>query len=289
MLHIEFTSAKFLPYLPEAYQANPGVYGFELALWLSQALMRANIPTSYPIGEDWGWLIEYIDGDAEFMLGCGSQAAAGEAYTGQPIDWYIFIKQHRSLKQRLLGSAAPALAAMLREAILTALRAEGITPKSQSQTRDANNQVNESSLAPYQADTFPRNVTPTTSTPPEISQGELYWLQVAAPGATEPGYPHPHVVLQENLLNHSRLNTVVVCGLTSNLKRATEPGNILMEVGEANLTRQSVIIVSQLSTVEKTVLGEYIGALSPQRIEQIWAGLRFQQRAFLGRNRNAGG
>ena len=97
------------------------------------------------------------------------------------------------------------------------------------------------------------------------------------------------MVLQENLLNHSRLNTVVVCGLTSNLKRATEPGNILLEVGEANLTRQSVIIVSQLSTVEKTVLGEYIGALSPQRIEQIWAGLRFQQRAFLGRNRNAGG
>ena len=241
------------------------------------------------MGRKIDWLIEYIDGDAEFMLGCGSQAAAGEAYTGQPIDWYIFIKQHRSLKQRLLGSAAPALAAMLREAILTALRAEGITPKSQSQTRDANNQVNESSLAPYQADTFPRNVTPTTSTPPEISQGELYWLQVAAPGATEPGYPHPHVVLQENLLNHSRLNTVVVCGLTSNLKRATEPGNILLEVGEANLTRQSVIIVSQLSTVEKTVLGEYIGALSPQRIEQIWAGLRFQQRAFLGRNRNAGG
>ena len=143
MLHIEFTSAKFLPYLPEAYQANPGVYGFELALWLSQALMRANIPTSYPIGEDWGWLIEYIDGDAEFMLGCGSQAEAGEAYTGQPIDWYIFIKQHRSLKQRLLGSAAPALAAMLRDAILTALQAEGITPKSQSPARDANNQVNE--------------------------------------------------------------------------------------------------------------------------------------------------
>ena len=283
MLHIEFTSAKFLPYLPEAYQANPGVYGFELALWLSQALMRANIPTSYPIGEDWGWLIEYIDGDAEFMLGCGSQAEAGEAYTGQPIDWYIFIKQHRSLKQRLLGSAAPALAAMLRDAILTALQAEGITPKSQSPARDANNQVNETAPAPHQADLSPQNVTPTTSTLREISQGELYWLQVAAPGAAEAGYPHPYVVLQADLLNHSRLNTVVVCGLTSNLKRATEPGNILLEVGEANLTRQSVIIVSQLSTVEKTALGEYIGALSGQRIEQIWAGLRFQQRAFFAR------
>lgn len=283
MRHIEFTSAKFLPYLPEAYQANPGVYGFELALWLSQALMRANIPTSYPSGEDWGWLIEYIDGDAEFMLGCGSQAEAEAAYTGQPIDWYIFIKQHRSLKQRLLGSAAPALEAMLHEAILTALQAEGITPKSQSPAHDENSQVNVTSPAPQQADPSPQNVTPTIGAPREISQGDLYWLQVAAPGATEPGYAHPHVVLQDDLLNRSRLDTVVVCGLTSNLKRATEPGNILLEVGEANLTRQSVIVVSQLSTVEKTALGEYIGTLSPQRIEQIWAGLRFQQRAFFVR------
>ncbi len=135
--------------------------------------------------------------------------------------------------------------------------------------------------APNQEHTAPP--TPKQPTNREISQGELYWLQVAAPGATEAGYPHPHVVLQSDLLNRSRLDTVVVCGLTSNLKRATEPGNILLEVGEANLTRQSVIVVSQLSTVGKTALGEYIGTLSPQRIEQIWAGLRFQQRAFFAR------
>lgn len=128
MFDIEFTSAKFLPFLPEACQVNPGVYGFELALWLSQALVRANLPTSYPMSEDWGWFIEYIDGDAEFMIGCASQSAPEEGYKGEPITWQIFLKQHLSLKQRLTGAAVPGIAATLGQAILTALREEGIDP-----------------------------------------------------------------------------------------------------------------------------------------------------------------
>jgi len=128
MLSIEFESAKFLPYLPESSQANPGAYGFELALWLSQALMRAGIVTSYPLGEDWGWFIEYLAGEAEFMIGCGSRADAGEGYTGQPIAWHVFIKQQLSLRQRLTGGAAPQVVATLAQAIQTALAAEGITP-----------------------------------------------------------------------------------------------------------------------------------------------------------------
>jgi mRNA interferase MazF len=85
-------------------------------------------------------------------------------------------------------------------------------------------------------------------------------------------YTHPHVVIQENTLD-----TVVVCALTSNLKRAKEPGNVLLEEGETNLPRQSVVMVSQVSTVEKRQLGEYIGTLTEQRIHQILAGMRFLQ------------
>jgi hypothetical protein len=128
MLSIEFESAKFLPYLPESSQANPGAYGFELALWLSQALMRAGIATSYPLGEDWGWFIEYLAGEAEFMIGCGSRADTGEGYTGKPIAWHIFIKQQLSLRQRLTGGAAPEVVATLSQAIQAALAAEGIVP-----------------------------------------------------------------------------------------------------------------------------------------------------------------
>ena len=126
MASIEFTSATFLPVLPEDCQVNPGAYGFELAWWLAQALARSGVVTSYPVGEDWGWLIEYSEGDAEFMIGCGSQSDPGEGDGCQPVAWSVFVRQVRSLKQRLQGRSAPAIAARLTAAIVTALRAEGI-------------------------------------------------------------------------------------------------------------------------------------------------------------------
>jgi mRNA interferase MazF len=66
--------------------------------------------------------------------------------------------------------------------------------------------------------------------------------------------------------------------LTTNSKRANVPGNVLLEAGEANLSRQSIVVVSRVSTVAKTELGEYIGSLSRPRIDQILAGMRFLQR-----------
>ena len=98
-----------------------------------------------------------------------------------------------------------------------------------------------------------------------------------------PGHPHPHVVVQDDVFNHSRINTVVVCALTSDLTRATEPGNVLLEPGEGNLERQSVIVVSQVSSLYKARLGARIGVLSSARIEQILAGMRFQQASFFNR------
>lgn len=73
------------------------------------------------------------------------------------------------------------------------------------------------------------------------------------------------------------LNKVVVCALTSNLKRAKEPGNVLLEEGESNLPKQSVVVVSHTSTVEERQLGEYIGTLTEVRIGQVMAGMRFLQ------------
>ena len=111
-----------------------------------------------------------------------------------------------------------------------------------------------------------------------INQGDVYWVLLERPAESQPGYPHPHVVIQENVINHSRISTVVVCALTTNQKRAKALGNVLLEAGEANLPKQSVVVVSQVSTVEKTQLGEYIGSLTPQRIDQILAGMQFIQR-----------
>lgn len=114
-----------------------------------------------------------------------------------------------------------------------------------------------------------------------IQQGSIYWLDNSV--ELEPGVAHPHVVIQDNLFNHSRISTVVVCALTSNIKRVNIPGNVLLESGEANLPRQSVVEVSKVSTVEKALLGEYIGSLTEERIHQILDGMRFQQTSFFKR------
>lgn len=112
----------------------------------------------------------------------------------------------------------------------------------------------------------------------EVNQGDIYWVQLEESSEPETGYIHPHVVIQDNVINRSRINTVVVCALTTNLEQAKAPSNVLLEVGEANLPRQSIVVVSQVSTVDKTQFGEYIGSLTQQRIGQILAGMRFLQR-----------
>ncbi len=116
-----------------------------------------------------------------------------------------------------------------------------------------------------------------------INQGDIYWLNPDPSRTPESDYAHPHVVIQDDVINHSRVSTLVVCALTSNLQRRTEPGNVLLDPGEGNLPKQSVVVVSQVDSVEKTQLGEYIGSLGVQRISQILAGMRFQQTSFFTR------
>jgi mRNA interferase MazF len=102
-----------------------------------------------------------------------------------------------------------------------------------------------------------------------INQGDVYWVELSDPEDLETGYRRPHVVLQNNLFNHSKIRTVVVCALTSNLKRAESPGNILLDKKEANLPQQSVINMSQIFTVYKSQLTEYVGTLSRKRVRQM--------------------
>lgn len=107
-----------------------------------------------------------------------------------------------------------------------------------------------------------------------IRQGEVYWIDLGEPAGSEPGYRHPHVVIQNNVFNRSRIGTVIVCVITSNLSRAAAPGNVLLEAGEANLPRPCVVNVSQLFTVDKQSFGQKIGVLSKERVQQVIDGIR---------------
>jgi len=107
-----------------------------------------------------------------------------------------------------------------------------------------------------------------------IAQGDVFWLDAGAPRGSGPGFRRPHVVVQNDVFNASRIQTTVLCAVTSNLARAKAPGNLLLQKGEANLPRPSVVNVSQVVTVDKSVLREKIGTLSRQRVREIIPGLR---------------
>jgi mRNA interferase MazF len=106
-----------------------------------------------------------------------------------------------------------------------------------------------------------------------IQQGDIYWIDLGQPIGSEPGYIRPYVVIQNDVLNRSQIRTVIVCALTTNLRRARAPGNVLLEPDEADLPEQSVVNVSQVFTVDKALLNDKIGSLSRQRIQEVLAGL----------------
>jgi mRNA interferase MazF len=116
-----------------------------------------------------------------------------------------------------------------------------------------------------------------------VNRGDLFWVPPDPSRGSVPGVAHPHLVVQDDLFNHSRISTVVVCALSSNIGRVTEPGNVLLELGEGGLSKQSVVIVSQVSSIYKARLGERIGALSDERVAQVLAGMRFLQASFFNR------
>ncbi|HET9911170.1 MAG TPA: type II toxin-antitoxin system PemK/MazF family toxin [Anaerolineales bacterium] len=105
-----------------------------------------------------------------------------------------------------------------------------------------------------------------------IKPGDIFWVSPSDSNRIASHHTHPYVVIPDDTST-----MVTVCALTSNLKHAKEPGNVLLDEGEANLSRQSVVVASRVFMVDKTQLGKYIGTLTEQRIHQVLAGMRFVQ------------
>ena len=95
-----------------------------------------------------------------------------------------------------------------------------------------------------------------------IRRGEIWWAELPEPSASEPGYRRPVVVVQSDDFNRSRIRTVVAVVLTTNLRLAAAPGNVLITAGDTRLPRDSVVNVSQIVTLDKAFLTERIGRLS---------------------------
>jgi mRNA interferase MazF len=107
----------------------------------------------------------------------------------------------------------------------------------------------------------------------EITQGDVWWAELAEPAGSGPGYRRPVVVVQGNALNRSRIATVVCVPLTSNLTWAEAPGNALLTARTTGLPRDSVANTAQIVALDRSVLDEHVGRLGPRQIAQILHGV----------------
>jgi mRNA interferase MazF len=108
----------------------------------------------------------------------------------------------------------------------------------------------------------------------DIRQGQVYWIDFGPVAGSAPAERHPCVVVQNDVFNRSAIQTSVVCLITSNLRRANAPGNVLLKKGEANLPKASVVNVSQILTVDKAELAECSGNLSGAAAQAVRDGLQ---------------
>lgn len=106
-----------------------------------------------------------------------------------------------------------------------------------------------------------------------IEQSEVWWADLEEPTGSEPGYRRPIVIVQCDAINRSRIATVVCVPLTSNLKWAGAPGNVLLPKAETGLNRDSVANVSLIVALDKDVLTERVRKLPRRRLELILAGI----------------
>ena len=107
-----------------------------------------------------------------------------------------------------------------------------------------------------------------------MRRAEIWWATLRPPARSEPGYQRPVLIIQSDDFNQSRINTVVVVMLTSNLRLQAAPGNVLLTKRSTKLPRDSVANVSQVVTLDKSFLTKRIGRLSEKKIQLVEDGLR---------------
>lgn len=107
-----------------------------------------------------------------------------------------------------------------------------------------------------------------------VNRGEIWWVDLPEPSASEPGYARPVLVLQANSFNHSRIPTVIVLALSSNMKLSEAPGNVALTTRQTGLPKESVANVSQILTLDKVFLRDKVADVSAKTMRLIDDGIR---------------
>ena len=106
-----------------------------------------------------------------------------------------------------------------------------------------------------------------------IHRGEIYWVDLRQPTGSEPGRRRPVLVVSSDRFNQSRIDTVLAVAITSNLRLADAPGNVELPSETSGLDRDSVANVSQIVTIDKAMLNDWVGRVDLATMRLIEAGM----------------
>jgi len=107
-----------------------------------------------------------------------------------------------------------------------------------------------------------------------IRRGSIYWVDFSPGKGSEPAGRRPGLVIQNDILNDSNINTVIMIALTSTMKFSELPGNVVLRKGEANVPKKCVINTTQIKSVDKKSIKEKIGTLTKKRMDEVHEGLK---------------
>jgi mRNA interferase MazF len=107
-----------------------------------------------------------------------------------------------------------------------------------------------------------------------VERGEIWWANLPEPIGSNPGFRRPVLIIQSNQFNQSRINTVIVAIISSNTKLVGSLGNVLITSKQTGLSKDSVVNVTQLYTMDESLLIDFVSSLSERKMEQVDEGLR---------------
>ena len=105
-------------------------------------------------------------------------------------------------------------------------------------------------------------------------RGEIWWADLGIPIGSGPGFKRPVVIIQDDMFNRSKIQTVIVASITTNINLSEAPGNVFIEKEESGLSKHGVVNISQISSIDKRRLIEKVKLLSPAYISEIDFGLK---------------
>ena len=107
-----------------------------------------------------------------------------------------------------------------------------------------------------------------------MKRGEIWWAELPGARGSEPAFRRPVLILQSDLFNRSRIGTVVVAAITSNMRLGDAPGNVRLTRGQSRLAKESVVNVTQVLTIDRSFIAKRVSRVPAARMKEVDAGLR---------------